>query len=110
MRKSDFENAIARQLIFMYDHNRGQQKDKGVSYDLNKCKHLACSEVRAALFTDHCKVSNQSFEFSRSKNTSEKFDAQKYCFKNVATNHLKEKTKCADRAEKYIDYVFDQCI
>ena len=54
MRKSDFDNAMARQLVFMYDHNRGQGKE--VSYDLNKCKHLACSEVRAALFTDHCKV------------------------------------------------------
>ena len=35
----------------MYDHNRS----KG-THDLNKCKHLACSEVRASLFTDKCKV------------------------------------------------------
>ena len=24
MRKSDFENAIARQLVFLYDHTRGK--------------------------------------------------------------------------------------
>ena len=60
----------------MYDHNRSMGK-----VDLNKCKHLACSEVRAALFTDKCKVSNSGLEFG-SANTSEKFDAQKYCFKN----------------------------
>ncbi len=61
MRKNDFDNAMARQLIFFYDHNRGKvaQNQMNAStggYDLNKCKHLACSEVRAALFSDKCKV------------------------------------------------------
>ena len=49
MRERDFNNAIARQLIFMYDQSRG-----GGMHDLNKCKHLACTEVRAALFSDKC--------------------------------------------------------
>ncbi len=66
MRQQDFKNAMARQLILLYDHTRGQFKYQTNSesarenatgiYDLNKCKHLACSEVRAAMFTDRCKV------------------------------------------------------
>ena len=51
MEKKDFNNALTRQLIFMYDHNRSNGM-----HDLNKCKHLACSEVRATLFTDKCKI------------------------------------------------------
>ena len=51
MHKKDFDNAMARQLIFLYDHTRG----KGL-HDLNNCKHLACSEVRAALFSNKCKI------------------------------------------------------
>lgn len=54
MMRKDFDNAIARHLIFMYDYNRSKSVEG--AYDLNKCKHLACSEVRAALFTDHCKI------------------------------------------------------
>ena len=42
--------------------------------DLNKCKHLACSEVRAALFTDKCKVMKNGLELGGAS-TSEKFDA-----------------------------------
>jgi hypothetical protein len=75
MRQKDFDNAMARQLILMYDHTRGQQRDNGVSYDLNKCKHLACSEVRASLFTDHCKVTQSPIEIFQKSNQGEKFDA-----------------------------------
>ena len=70
MRRRDFDNALARQLIFMYDHNRSNGK-----HDLNKCKHLACSEVRAAVFTDKCKITNSAFDIKGAKNTSEKFDS-----------------------------------
>ena len=61
----------------MYDHKRSKGK-----HDLNKCKHLACSEVRAAVFTDRCKITNSAVDIKGSKNTNEKFDSQKYCFKN----------------------------
>ena len=65
MRKPDFDQALSRQLTFLYDHTRGQLKygDKSGSservkgtYDLNKCKHLACSEVRAAVLSNKCRV------------------------------------------------------
>ena len=87
----------------MYDHNRS----KG-AHDLNKCKHLACSEVRASLFTDKCKV-NQSV-LDNKKAHADKMDSQKYCFKNEAIKHLEEKQKCAEKASQYVDYVFDECI
>jgi hypothetical protein len=43
-RKVDFDNAMKRQLIKYYDFNRSD------NYSTENCKHLACSEVRAALF------------------------------------------------------------
>ena len=52
MEKQDFENALNRQLIMLYDNVRGN----GL-HNLDNCKHLACSEVRAALFNNSCKVS-----------------------------------------------------
>ena len=75
----------------MYDHNRS----KGTT-DLNNCKHLACSEVRASLFTDKCKV---SLSFMDNKTAqADKMDSQKFCFKNEAIKHLVEKQKCAEKA------------
>ena len=79
MLKRDLDNAMARHLIFMYDYNRSKANEG--SYDLNKCKHLACSEVRAALFTDHCKIQHRVAEMFRKTNQHEKLDAQTYCFK-----------------------------
>ena len=46
----------------------------------------------------------------RGSHQGEKFDAQKYCFKDLATEHLKEKSRCADKADHYVDFVFETCI
>lgn len=29
--------------------------------------------------------------------------------KEIAIEHLKEKSKCTEKAERYIDYVFEKC-
>ena len=42
--KDDFNNAIKRHLIKMYDYKRS------TNYDCDNCKHLACTEIRGALF------------------------------------------------------------
>ena len=76
---------------------------------MNNCKHLACSEVRAALFTDRCKLSRSKVEAPGSSNNKIKADAQRYCVRNQAIEHLKEKNKCAQKAPKFVDYVFDKC-
>ncbi len=34
---------------------------------------------------------------------------QKYCFKKEAKEHLMEKEKCRDKADKYIELEFDKC-
>ena len=47
-RKEDFQNAMNRQMIMMYDMKRSK------TYDLQNCKHIACSEVRAANFHSKC--------------------------------------------------------
>jgi len=44
LRKRDFDNALKRMLIKMYDQARSE------NYKCDNCKHLACTEVRAALF------------------------------------------------------------
>lgn len=59
------------------------------------------------MFTDHCKVSQSAVEMARNNNSGEKFDAQKYCYKNEAIKHLKEKAKCSEKAGKYVDFVFE---
>lgn len=41
-RQKDFNNAANRMLIKMYDHKRSE------NYNFDNCKHLACTEVRAA--------------------------------------------------------------
>jgi len=42
--KQDFNDAMKRQLIRMYDYKRSE------NYSFDNCKHLACTEVRAAIF------------------------------------------------------------
>ena len=44
IRETDFDNAMKRMLIKMYDNKRSD------NYNNDNCKHLACTEVRAALF------------------------------------------------------------
>ena len=89
----------------LYDNVRGEGH-----HDLNNCKHLACSEVRASLFNDQCKVKQDFVELFRGSYEGEKLDAQKYCFKNLAITHLREKQRCNDKAEQYVDFVFEQCL
>ena len=58
MKKRDFDNGLQRLLILLYDNVRGAGE-----HNLNKCKHLACSEVRASLFVDKCKSTFQAGTF-----------------------------------------------
>ena len=36
-------------------------------------------------------------------------EANEFCVKEVATEHLKEREKCADKADRFVNYVFDKC-
>ena len=63
MLKSDFDNALRRQLIFMHDNIRG----KG-DYSMENCKHLACSEIRASLYSDKCKINNNALQMFNKSN------------------------------------------
>ena len=46
--KKEFDDAVKRHLIRLYDYERSE------NYDCENCKHLACSEVRAAIFSHKC--------------------------------------------------------
>ena len=39
----------------------------------------------------------------------DKLDANEFCVKEVATDHLKEKERCASKADRYINFVFEKC-
>ena len=42
--RQDFDDAMKRHLVRLYDYKRSE------NYSFDNCKHLACTEVRAALF------------------------------------------------------------
>lgn len=46
--RQDFYDAMKRHMIRLYDYKRSE------NYNFDNCKHLACSEVRAALFNSKC--------------------------------------------------------
>ena len=35
--------------------------------------------------------------------------ANEFCVKDLAIQHLKEKSKCSAKADRYVDYVFEKC-
>lgn len=43
------------------------------------------------------------------KVAEDKLDANEFCMKDMAISHLMEREKCADKAERYINYVFARC-
>jgi hypothetical protein len=44
-----------------------------------------------------------------SKVAQAKLDANEFCVKDMAISHLMEREKCADKAERYVEYVFSKC-
>ena len=39
----------------------------------------------------------------------DKMASNDFCLKDVAVRHLREREKCALKADKYVDYVFEKC-
>jgi len=39
----------------------------------------------------------------------EKLLANEFCVRELAIEHLKEKTKCEPKADRYVDYIFEKC-
>lgn len=105
LRRKDFDNALKRMLIKMYDQSRSE------NYKCDNCKHLACTEVRAALFHSQCnpKERKRMQVLKQSSSAKEKLIANEFCIREIAIEHLKEKSKCAEKADRYVDYVFEKC-
>ena len=90
----------------MYDYKRSE------NYNCDNCKHLACTEVRAALFHSQCNPRERYRLTSMSgytKTALDKMEANEFCVREKATEHIKERDKCAEKADRYINYVFDKC-
>jgi hypothetical protein len=90
----------------MYDYNRSE------NYNCNNCKHLACTEVRAAFFSTKCNPKQRSSRWSTfggRMDLLDRKDASDYCVRELAQEHLEEKEKCKEKAERYVNYVFDRC-
>ena len=81
VRREDYENALKRMLIKMYDFNRARN-----SYNPDNCKHLACTEVRAALFSSKCNPKDRKRlqMFKNSSKVKEKMLANDFCVKDLA--------------------------
>ena len=47
--------------------------------------------------------------FKHSTSAKEKLLANEFCIREIAIEHLKEKSKCAEKADRYVDYVFEKC-
>ena len=105
--KTDYDNAMKRHLIRLYDYKRSE------NYNFDNCKHLACTEVRAALFHSHCNAATERSQFastfSSSASTKARTDANEFCVREKAIEMLSERDKCSAKAERYVDYVFDKC-
>ena len=43
------------------------------------------------------------------KTKQAKIDANEYCIKDLAIEHLKEREKCFDKAPRFVDYVYNRC-
>ena len=103
--KDDFDNAMKRHLIRLYDYKRSE------NYDFDNCKHLACTEVRAALFHSHCHAATERSRLAsyQSDQNKARADANEFCVKEKAIEMLMERNKCAAKADRYVNYVFDKC-
>lgn len=102
--QKDFENALHRQLIKLYDDVRS------TNYNFSNCKHLACSEVRAALFSHKCNSSEMRFsKLQTNTRRNEKREADNYWLKSVASESLKEKPLWAKHADEFIHSIFEKC-
>ena len=89
----------------MYDFQRSE------NYDCHNCKHLACSEVRAATFSSVCDPRMRSSRYSVFNNDkNDRDDAKDFCRKDLAVSHLKEIEKCEPKAERIVNYVFERCV
>ena len=89
----------------MYDYHKYE------NMDCNNCKHLACSEIRAAMFSNKCSPKSRTYRTSNFLNTDtlDRGDAADFCVKDLATGHLAEKDKCTENAKRTVDYMFDKC-
>ena len=77
--KIDFQNAMTRMLIKLYDHKRA------TNYDFSNCKHLACTEIRAANFNTKCGMSSKALSSFKGKQfIEEQISLDKYCVKSTA--------------------------
>jgi len=100
--QQDFNNAIKRMLVRMYDIKRS------VDYNFDNCKHLACTEVRAALFHSECNINERS-KLSVTRVSKDRQDANEFCVREKAIEFLSERNKCSAKADRYVNYVFEKC-
>jgi hypothetical protein len=39
----------------------------------------------------------------------DKIDANEFCMKDMAISNLMERDKCAEKADRFVNYVFERC-
>mmetsp|Transcript_34567 Transcript_34567/g.83479 ORF Transcript_34567/g.83479 Transcript_34567/m.83479 type:complete len:299 (-) Transcript_34567:238-1134(-) len=102
------ENILKHELIHAIDMCRTNMDP------LRNCMQLACTEVRAENLSGEC---NQKWEFLRGQLTSPRqllwptdgIGHQRKCVKRRAIDSVRGNPNCTDRAELYVDAVFQRC-
>lgn len=67
--------------------------------------------MRAANFDTKCnpiRYSRLPLQKLMAEDT-ERMAASDFCIKDLAIQHLREREKCAAKADRYVDYVFEKC-
>jgi inner membrane protease ATP23 len=83
----------------MYDNIRS------TDYDFKNCKHVACSEVRAAKLAGYCSDSFSYFSNSNSNNFRNQTCARNKAFEHISTYY----DHCGETAMNDINSVFEKC-
>eukprot|EP01026_Neomeris_dumetosa_P055579 TRINITY_DN5058_c0_g2_i5.p2 TRINITY_DN5058_c0_g2~~TRINITY_DN5058_c0_g2_i5.p2 ORF type:complete len:183 (+),score=11.43 TRINITY_DN5058_c0_g2_i5:198-746(+) len=98
---SEVRNALVHELIHAYDHCRVRDLDFG------NCKHLACTEVRAANLSGDCKWYQ---EFLRGNATLYNRAQHRKCAMRRAQLSVSMSAHCKYRAQECVEEVFEECM
>lgn len=66
--------------------------------------------MRAAIFHKKCNPRwKPGYKLTATSQTQDQLDANEFCIKDMAISNLMEREKCADNAERFVEYVFKKC-
>jgi inner membrane protease ATP23 len=98
------EDTLSHELIHAFDNCR-------VDFDAQNCRHLACTEIRAANLSGDCRWSRELFRGKLWENGGKLAAQHQACVRRRALLSLKSNPGCktCPDLEKLVDEVFEPC-